>query len=310
MADEASATRLWRPSWPCDVGLSLGPYRHGGADPTFAQHSDATFVLARRTPEGAATLRVTTRPGEGVVEAEAWGSGALWALDHVPRLLGADDDPTGFTPDHPVLAEAWRRYRHWRIGASDTVFDNLLPTIIEQKVTGQEAFAGYRALVRRFGEEAPGPPHLGVRLAPTAEQVLQVPSWEWLTLPVDPGRSRPILRAAKVARSLERAAGDGPQALDQALRSIPGIGGWTSAEVRTRTLGDADAVSFGDYHVAKNIGWALLEREVDDEELKFVLAPYRPHRFRVQGLVSLTNLGRPRRGPRMAPRRHLPGGYR
>ena len=146
----------------------------------------------------------------------------------------------------------------------------------------------------RFGEEAPGPTQLRVRLAPSAEQVLQIPSWEWLKLPVDQGRSRPILNAAKVAGSLERLAARGSAALDKALQSIPGIGRWTSAEVRSRALGDADAVSFDDYHVAKNVGWALLGREVDDAELERVLEPYRPHRLRVQGLVALTNAGRPR----------------
>jgi len=66
-------------------------------------------------------------------------------------------------------------------------------------------------------------------------------------------------------------------------------------------------VSFGDYHVAKDIGWALTGAVVDDDELEVLLEPWRPHRLRVQALVSLGGLGRPRRGPRMAPREHLPG---
>ena len=37
-----------------------------------------------------------------------------------------------------------------------------------------------------------------------------------------------------------------------------------------------------------------------------LLEPYRPHRHRVQRLVELARAGRPRRGPRMAPRTHLP----
>lgn len=264
---------------------------------------------ARRTPEGTVALRIQADSQAGVINAEAWGSGATWALDRLPRLLGADDDPSGFVPP-PELNDAWRRFSHWRIGASDLVFESLLPTILEQKVTGQEAFAAYRRLVLHFGEEAPGPADLGVRLAPDAATVAQLPSWEWLKLPVDQGRSKPAIGAARVASSLERTRERGSEALDQALRSLPGLGVWTSAEVRARVLGDADAVSFGDYHVAKNVGWALVGRAVDDEELKFILEPYRPHRFRIQGLVQLANLGRPRRGPRMAPRRHLPGGYR
>jgi hypothetical protein len=37
------------------------------------------------------------------------------------------------------------------------------------------------------------------------------------------------------------------------------------------------------------------------------LEAYRPHRNRVVALVYLAGLRRPRHGPRMAPRTHLPG---
>jgi 3-methyladenine DNA glycosylase/8-oxoguanine DNA glycosylase len=133
-----------------------------------------------------------------------------------------------------------------------------------------------------------------------------VPSWEWLRMHVDPARSRAVVRAAQVAPAIERTAAVPAEEADRRLRSLPGIGVWTSAEVRFRAHGDADAVSFGDYHIAKNVGWALTGREVDDDGLAELLEPYRPHRYRVQRLVELAGLGRPRHGPRMAPRRHLP----
>jgi 3-methyladenine DNA glycosylase/8-oxoguanine DNA glycosylase len=77
--------------------------------------------------------------------------------------------------------------------------------------------------------------------------------------------------------------------------------------VRSRALGDPDAVSFGDYHVAKDIGWALIGRPVDDRELEVLLEPYRGHRLRVQVLVGMGGLRRPRRAPRMTLPTHLPG---
>ena len=77
-------------------------------------------------------------------------------------------------------------------------------------------------------------------------------------------------------------------------------------EVRQRALCDADAVSFGDYHVAKDIGWALTGTPVDDTELESLLEPYRGHRFRVQVLLGLAGMRRPRRGPRMTLPTHLP----
>jgi 3-methyladenine DNA glycosylase/8-oxoguanine DNA glycosylase len=185
--------------------------------------------------------------------------------------------------------------------------ESLVPTIIEQKVTGQEAFAAFRRLVRRYGEPAPGPAGLGLWVQPDPGTLRMIPSWEWLRLPVDGARSRPVVAAARVADALERAGATSHDEFDRRLRSLPGIGVWTSAEVRSRALGDADAVSFGDYHVAADVGWALVGEAVDDDGLAELLEPFRPHRHRVQRLVELARLGRPRRGPRMAPRRHLPG---
>lgn len=242
---------------------------------------------------------------DGLVHARAWGAGADWALEALPRMLGAEDDVRGFEPRHEVIAAAWKRFGHWRMGATGLVLESLVPTIIEQKVTGQEAFAAFRRLVRTHGEPAPGP--LELWLQPAPETLRAIPSWEWLRLPVDGARSRPLIAVARVADALERAGGEAPVVFEERLRSIRGIGVWTSAEVRATALGDPDAVSFGDYHVAKDVGWALTGRPVDDDGLAELLEPYRPHRHRVQRLVELSGLGRPRRGPRMAPRTHLPG---
>ncbi len=309
------SVRRWRPDWPCPVAVVLSPLRHGSADPTYRRAADGAHWRGMRTPEGTATLRILPDAGDGSVLAEAWGSGAEWALDGVPRLLGAYDDPTQFRPLHQPIAEAWRRHRHWRIGATGLVMESLVPAIIEQKVTGQEAFAAFRTLVHRFGERAPGPPSEAdpeVRLwvQPAPADLRAVPSWEWLRLPVDGARSRPVQHAARVAEALERAGRETPAEFDRRLRTLPGIGVWTSAEVRVRALGDPDAVSFGDYHVAANIGYVLTGEPVDDAGLAALLEPYAGHRHRVQRLVELAGVGRPRRGPRMAPRTHLPGSHR
>ncbi|MBO9520542.1 MAG: DNA-3-methyladenine glycosylase 2 family protein [Nocardioidaceae bacterium] len=298
-------TRTWRPDWPCPVGAVLGVHRRGAGDPTYRIVADGRHRRAFRTPEGPVSLEVGPLDSNGEVHARAWGEGADWALDTLPRLLGADDDPAGFVPP-PQLAASWRRLQHWRLGGSGLVWESLAPTIIEQKVTGKEAFGAFRQLVRRFGERAPGPDGLDLMLQPTPEQVRAIPSWEWLKLPVDGGRSRPLVGAARVADALQRAADAGVEEFDRSVRTLPGIGVWTSAEVRASALGDADAVSFGDYHLGKDVGWALVGEAVDDDAVAELLEPYRPHRHRVQQLVAAGGHGRPRRGPRMAPRTHLP----
>ena len=303
----APKERLWRPAWACPVAVNLSVLRRGAGDPTHRLDPDGTVWRGIRTPDGPTTVRLRTRPALGEVHAAAWGPGANWVLAGVPAMLGAGDEPAGFRPTHRVLAEAHRRRPHWRVVRTGLVLEALVPAIIEQKVTGQEAFSGFRRLVRRFGEPAPGEgARRGLWVQPGPETLRMVPSWEWLRMQVDPARSRTVVRAAQVAVALERTVGMPAAEVDARLRSVPGIGVWTSAEVRFRAHGDADAVSFGDYHVAKDVGWALTGAPVDDDGLAELLAPYRPHRYRVQRLVELAGLRRPRRGPRMAPRRHLP----
>jgi len=297
--------RVWRPSWPCPVGAVLGISRHGGGDPTYRTDDDGTIWRGLRTPDGPATLRLRSRAGE--VNAAAWGEGADWAVDRVPSMLGDEDDPTGFAPVHPLLASLHRRERHLRLGRTGLVWEALVPAVVEQKVTGQEAFAGFRQLVFRFGERAPGAgADRGVWVQPSAERVRSIPSWEWLKMQIDPARSRTLVRAAAVATSLERTVGLDADEVDRRLRSLPGIGVWTSAEVRVRAHGDADAVSFGDYHVAADVGFALTGEPVDDDGLADLLAPYRPHRARVVRLLERGGARMERRGPRLAPRTHLP----
>ncbi len=304
---DPGSTRVWRPDWACPTGAVLRRHRRGAGDPTYRIDGAGRHWRGLRTPQGPATLMVRDRPSLGEVHAQAWGPGADWALAQLPDLLGASDDVSGFDPRHPVLVEAWRRHGDHRVGRSGLVMEALVPAILEQKVTGQEAFAGFRMLVHRYGERAPGPgPELRLWVQPTPERLRTIPSWEWLRMHVDQARSRAVVTAARVAGSLERTVGLPAEEVDRRLQSLPGIGVWTSAEVRQRAHGDPDAVSFGDYHVAKDVGWALTGAPFDDAELEAFLEPWRPHRGRVPALLGAAGLHRPRHGARMAPRTHLP----
>lgn len=150
--------RVVRASRPVPLGAVVGIFRRGSGDPT-SRRDDAGWWFAWRTPNGPVTLRLEAPDGVAEeITARAWGSGADWMLERVPELLGEADDPSGFPAHlHPLVAEEWRRRPHWRVPRSGLVVQNLVPSVIEQKVTGKEAFAGYRRLVRRFGEPAPGP---------------------------------------------------------------------------------------------------------------------------------------------------------
>lgn len=309
MTEPAAAATVYRPSAPVAVGAVLGVFRRGGGDPTW-RSSPSQWWLGWQTPQGPVTLHleVTAAVTQGI-RAQAWGAGADWMIEHVPALLGAHDDPAGFVAHHPLVAHEWRRFPAWRVPRSGLVAQTMIPAVIEQKVTGQEAFAAYRRLVRRHGAPAPGPgAALGLITPPTAAQWATIPSWEWLMAKVDIGRSRPAVTVAQRGSRLDQLVSLPAAEARSRMESLPGIGRWTSAEVAQRALGDADAVSFGDYHVARNIGWALTGQELDDDGLAELLEPYAGHRYRVQRLLELGGHQRPRHGARMAPRTHLPRG--
>ena len=300
---------MWRAPWPVDVRATWGVLRRGAGDPAW-KVVGGTLFRGVRTPEGTVTLRVGSRAAEGLVLAEAWGPGTGWVLEQLPAMLGAEDEAAAsFVARHEPVARALRHHPGWRVPRTGLVMESLVPAVVEQKVTGQEAFSGWRRVVRRFGEPAPGPgAALGLWVAPDAAALAAIPSWEWLRAGVSPQRSDTVVRVARLAARLEQLPGLDLAAARRRLVSIPGVGVWTAAETAHRALGDADAVSFGDYHVAANIGWALTGRPVDDDGLVELLRPYAGQRYRVQRLLELSGALRPRRGPRMAPRRHLPVG--
>ena len=304
------SVRLWASGRPLDLLAVVAGLRHGRGDPAFAHDPDGTIWRGVRTPQGPAT--VCLRQVEGsAIRATAWGPGAEWVLESVPTMLGEQDDATGFVAHHPQVAEAARRFSGWRVPRTGLVLEALVPSIIAQKVTGQEASSSYRTLVHRYGERAPGEGGArGLWVAPSAGGWARIPSWEWLRAGVDGARSAAAVRAAGAAGRLEQCVELSRGQADRRLRAIPGIGVWTAAAVEHSALGDPDAVSFGDYHVAKSIGWALTGSEVDDDGLAELLKPYAGHRYRVEALLKLAGAAPPRRGPRMPARTHLPHRFR
>jgi endonuclease III len=289
---------VWRPGFPVSVSLTTAALGRGAGDPTQRIGPDGALWRTACTPDGSATLRL--RACADRVDIAAWGPGAGWLADQAPALLGAHDDPSGFEPgDHPRLRETWRRLSQLRLTSLGLVFEVLVPAVLEQRVTGREARASYRTLVRRFGEPAPGPAPDGMRVMPPAAVWRQIPSWEWHRANVDPGRARTVVAAAAVAGRLEESLAMPRDVRLRRLRAVPGVGAWTAAEVAQRAWGDPDEVSLGDFHLPALVGWALAGRPVDDDGMLELLAPYAGHRHRVIRLIELSGARKPAFGPRM-----------
>ncbi|WP_326597015.1 DNA-3-methyladenine glycosylase family protein [Streptomyces sp. NBC_01803] len=292
--------RSWAPPEPYDLRRSLLVLRRGPYDPAFRAAGDGAIWRATRTPEGPATLRVV-RGRSGSVDGTAWGPGADWALERLPALLGADDEPEAFVACHRLVAQAVRRHGGLRLIRTGLVLESLIPSILEQRVTTEEAHRAWRLLLRWYGEPAPGPgAELGMWVMPEPRVLARVPSWDWHRAGVDGKRSAAVLRAVRLARRMEEAAGMAlPEAMAR-LRAVPGIGPWTAAETLQRVLGAPDAITVGDLHLPGIIGHALGggERDADDERMLELLAPYAGQRYRAARLILLTGVAPARRAPR------------
>jgi 3-methyladenine DNA glycosylase/8-oxoguanine DNA glycosylase len=279
--------------------MALSPLRRGPGDPCY-QIVDGAIWKTTLMPSGPVTARIE-RSAPDVVGCEVWGSGASEFVDRLPAWLGAEDDATGFAPTEPTIAAALSKVPHLRLGRTDRVLEALVPAVLEQRVTGKDAFRAWRLLVTKYGAPAPGPAPERMRVPPSADVWCSVPSWEFHLANVDPGRARTVVGCAQRAASLERLAMRPPEQARAALLSLPGVGEWTAAEVAQRAWGDADAISVGDYHLANMIGSTLLGHRIDDPEMIELLEPLRPHRQRAIRLLEVSGLARnPRFGARMA----------
>jgi 3-methyladenine DNA glycosylase/8-oxoguanine DNA glycosylase len=300
----------WLAPFSVDVRLTMVVHRRGRRDPTFGVDPAGAIWRTSLTPAGPATLRLAAtaagsqegrQPGT-YVEAAAWGPGARWMLASVPGLLGARDDPAALRPLHPGLRRLVQRFSGLRISRTGRVFEALVPAVLEQKVVGVEARRAWRLLLAWHGLPAPGPAPAGMRVFPPPGVWQAIPSWDWHRAGAEPVRGQTIAGAAAHAGRLEAASTLPAADADRMLQSLPGIGPWTSAEIRQRAAGDPDAVSVGDYHIPALVGWTLAGVATDDAGMLELLAPYAGQRYRVTRLIELAGGGPPRRGPRMSAR--------
>ncbi len=289
-----------------DLRRTLGIHRRGPGDPSLRFEASGSAWRASRTPEGPVTLFLEAR--DGVLRARGWGPGSAWALARVEGLAGLDDDPAALVPRHPAVERAAGRLRGLRIGRSGNVLEALVPAILEQKVIGEEARRAWVGLVRRYGEDAPGPP--GLRLPPTPETLAGLPYYAYHPFGVEQRRADLIRAVSRSAPRLEALVGEAsapdgdPARAYGVLRRFPGIGPWTAAEVGIRAFGDADAVSLGDFHLPSMVSWALAgEPRGTDQRMLELLEPYRGQRGRVLRLLELSGGGPPRRAPRLSRQR-------
>lgn len=294
-------TRILPLADPFDLVATLGPLARGSGDRTIRLARTQAW-RAYRTSDGPVTLAIAQTAGR--LTAEAWGPGARSALDDLPRVLGLDGGPWRLADHHRLVSELARRQPGVRLTRTGAVLDALIPAILEQKVTGQEAHRAWRGLVSAYGEPAPGPTELRLHLPPAPERLAEVPYFRLHQLGVERRRAELIRRVASRVAWFEQITELSMGAAYARLTALPGIGPWTAAEVAVRALGDPDAVSVGDFHLPNLVAFALAgEPRADDARMLELLEPWRGERAKVVRLLELSGIHPPRYGPRLVPRR-------
>ena len=241
------------------------------------------------------------------LRAEAWGPGAGPGAGGRPGDCSALDDAPAADPGRPPARRATspaapRASGSRGLGRGPRIAGPGDPRA-EGHRPGGTAGAGSGS-IRVHGEAAPGPAEWRLRLPPTPATLAALPYYAYHPFGVERRRADLIRRVAARAAWFE-AIVDLPLAEAYArLTAVPGIGPWTAAEVGVRALGDADAVSVGDFHLPNLVAYALAgePRGTDDRMLE-LLEPYRGQRARVVRLLELSGLRAPRYGPRLSVQR-------
>ncbi|MEM9041812.1 MAG: DNA-3-methyladenine glycosylase 2 family protein [Actinomycetota bacterium] len=289
-----------------DVGSALSGFRHGPRDPTTqltrvgrGATGAGRFVRATFTPDGPGTIEIAWT-ADRPIDATAWGPGRAWLLDRVEAMSGHDDPaaPELERCGHPVVATAAREHRTMRFGASHDLYHELLPNIIEQRITAREAVRQWRTLCLELGDLAPGPVE-GLRLPPAPHVLAHTPSWWFHPRGIERKRAQTLIEVARHASKMWAWAEAGPDVVAEKLRLIRGVGVWTVGSVLSPALGDADAVPVGDYHIKNTVSWGLVgEPRGTDERMLQLLQPFAGQRGRVIRLLGAAGFAAPKFGPR------------
>lgn len=280
-----------------DLVGTVGPLLVGRRDPT-AWLGPAEIWRASRTPDGPGTVRLCHAGPE--LDVTGYGPGGSWLVERAEGLAGTHQPLGDFrevAARHPVVADLAARAPVPLLPRSGRVFQELVGTVLRQKVTWIEAVRGYTGVVKHFGEPAPG--RVPLLLPPDPDAVAATPYWVFHRFGVEQRRADTLRRAASVAARLEETLDLPPDEVSRRLCAVPGIGPWTVGELGRLAYGDPDAVSVGDYHLPHQVAYTLAgEPRADDTRMLELLAPFAGHRGRVIRLIVAAGSRPPRRGPR------------
>ena len=277
-----------------EVGLAAAPIDRTRVGRTSTRVRQGTVRRALRSAAGPLIGEVRLTGPEALVE--VWGPPSTDRAEvhaaHAATVAwaGLADDTAGFAEacaQHPVTRRLHRELGDVVLPRLPSVGEALGRAVISQLVQGVEAAGSIARLVERTGLPAPG----GLRCWPDARSVGAEPPYALRRCGISQRGAAALHAGALEEPRLRRAAARDVAELERRLLALPGVGAWTAAETRL-ALGDPDAVSVGDYHLASVVGTALTgeqrrREEWTDAEMLALLEPFAGQRGRVIRLCEL-----------------------
>ena len=204
-------------------------------------------------------LEVEPIPGDDALRLRGFGIGPeLLAeiVERVRRIFDLAADPASVAEDlggDARLARAVAARPGLRVPGAFEPFEMAVRVVLGQQVSVKGATTLAGRLIRAAGKPLEGlPDGLGWAF-PSPEALAQT---DLTRIGMPGGRARAVnALAAAVAEGRIRLAGeDDPDAVQQALCELPGIGPWTAQVIALRALGDPDVFPAGDLGLRKALG--------------------------------------------------------
>lgn len=294
---QVARTSLLAPEPRFNLKRSLGRQRFGAFDPSAALELKG-LTKAYFSSEGP-MLASITQDNSGL-HFQVTGPGARQELDRWTALWPPDDGYADFVPSDRFVNRLHRSLQGLRIVRQPWLFDVACQTILQQRVTWEEALRSWRKMTKALGTA------IGDYWAfPPPSRVGRLPAASLRVFDIDLPRAKAIVALARAELSQPFLnTTSSPEVVRSRMRALPGIGVWTTELTLGAGVGDPDAMPTGDLHLPHTVSWALAgEARGSDERMVELLEPYRGQRFRVIKLLSAGKLKAPSFAPKKPRRR-------